>query len=212
MLTTAHLILTGFGIGLLIAAPVGPVNILCIQRTLERGFWGGLAVGIGAVLGDGLLAVLAAFGVTAISHMMENHTLEIQLIGGLILMAFGFKLFFEEPNQVGPAGEGRLAKNWLVIPQTFFLTITNPGAVLGIFAIFSGVGSVMGGIRSYWDAGIIVLAVMGGSLFWWFGLAQLICRVRHRLTTDGLRLINELAGMVLVGFGMVLLVRAIISL
>src|ERR1700761_8985369 len=83
----------GVLIGVLIAAPVGPVNIVCIQRTLERGFWGGFAAGIGAVLADGIIATVAAFGATAISGFMRDHQLKIELIGGLILTIFGLKIY-----------------------------------------------------------------------------------------------------------------------
>lgn len=74
-----QLILTGIGIGLLISAPIGPVNVLAMQRTLERWYWGGVAAGLGAVFADGLIAAIAAFGITAISGAMTDHRFEVQL-------------------------------------------------------------------------------------------------------------------------------------
>src|ERR1700761_5771946 len=79
----------GLIVGMLIAAPVGPVNVLCIQRAIERGFWGGIAAGIGSVMGDALIALCAGLGVGSISGVVETHRAVIQLIGGLALVAFG---------------------------------------------------------------------------------------------------------------------------
>ncbi len=88
----------GIVIGVLVAAPVGPVNVLCIQRAIERGFWGGMAAGIGAMLGDGLIALFASLGVGAISGAIEYHRQSIQIVGGLALIAFGVKLYVSPPG------------------------------------------------------------------------------------------------------------------
>ncbi len=219
-------------IGVLIAAPVGPVNILCIQRTLERGFWGGFAAGVGAVLADGLIATVAAFGISAISGVMANHKWEIQLIGGVIMIAFGVKLYTAEPKLMRKKNGTSLAELrrivdivperlrpalrfqiWRilphagVIPQTFFLTITNPGAILGLFAIIGGLGSVIGGISNYLEALILVASVMAGSLLWWAVLARLIEKLRGRINEGRLKLINQVAGAVLFLFGGVLFLQ-----
>jgi len=213
-------------IGVLIAAPVGPVNIVCIQRTLERGFWGGFAAGIGAVIADGLIATVAAFGITAISGVMASHKQEIQLIGGVIMIAFGVKLYTAEPKLVRRKNGTSLAELrrivdavperlrpalrfqiWRilphagVIPQTFFLTITNPGAILGLFAIIGGLGSVIGGINNYLEALTLVMSVMAGSLLWWAVLSRLIEKLRGRINEGRLKLINQVAGAVLFVFG-----------
>ena len=197
----------GIFIGILVSAPVGPVNVLCIQRALERGFWGGVAAGLGAMLGDGLIAMCAALGVGAISGAIEYHRTAIQILGGLVLTAFGLKLFFATPRFIPAASEERaetLRDFVWDIPQTFFLTITNPGAVLGLFAIFGGISTFVE-VTSYIDALTIVAAVMGGSLAWWVGLSHLIGHFRHLVTEDRLRLINQIAGLMLLGFGMVLI-------
>src|SRR5215813_10301445 len=90
----------GAAIGVLVAAPVGPVNVLCIQRAIERGFWGGVAAGLGAMLGDGLIALCAAMGVGAISSVFHDYRVAIQIIGGLALAAFGLKLYLAPPRMV----------------------------------------------------------------------------------------------------------------
>jgi threonine/homoserine/homoserine lactone efflux protein len=198
----------GILIGVLVAAPVGPVNVLCLQRAVERGFWGGIAAGLGAVLGDGLIALCAGLGVGAITGAVEVHRTAIQIIGGLALIAFGLKLYFTAPR-IEPANveraDGTSLKDFAWdIPQTFFLTITNPGAVLGLFAIFGGVSTFVE-VSSNIDALTMVAAIMGGSLAWWVLLSHFIGRFRHRLDTGRLSQINRIAGVLLMGFGFVLI-------
>ena len=237
VITTTQFVLSGLIVGIVIAAPVGPVNIVCIQRTLERGFWGGFAAGIGAVLADGLIATVAAFGITAISGVLANHKFAIQLVGGAIMIAFGVKLFTAEPKlapkqrvtslaRLRRIVEGvperlrpalrlpiwRILPHAGVIPQTFFLTITNPGAILGLFAIFGGLGSVFGGLNSYFEALTLVISVMAGSLLWWAVLSRLIEKLRGRLNEGRLKIINQIAGIVLVAFGGLLFVQLALGL
>lgn len=198
----------GFLIGILVAAPVGPVNVLCIQRAIERGFWGGMAAGLGAVAGDGFIALFAALGVNAISGAIEYNRAIIQVVGGLALMAFGLKLYRTEPRlellDHEEAAKTSLRDFAWDIPQTFLLTITNPGAVLGLFAIFGGVGTFVE-IASVVDALVMVAAIMGGSLCWWIFLSNLIRRFRHHIEASRIAEINRIAGLLLVLFGTVLI-------
>lgn len=205
----------GIIIGILVAAPVGPVNVLCIQRAIERGFWGGIAAGLGAMLGDGLIAFCAAMGVGAISGAVQYHRMAIQFVGGLVLVAFGLRLYLAAPRVVPVtsevAGRPETLRDFVWdIPQTFLLTITNPGAVLGLFAIFGGVSTFVE-VRNAADALVIVAAVMGGSLAWWVSLSHLVARFRHRLSLTRLQLINQVAGLLLVGFGLLLIGEVVLK-
>lgn len=198
----------GLIIGVLVAAPVGPVNVLCIQRAIERGFWGGIAAGLGAVLGDGLIALFASLGVGAISGAVKYHRFAIQIVGGLALFAFGVKLYFTAPrfdtvaaDEVNPE---TLRDFVWDIPQTFFLTITNPGAVLGLFAIFGGVSTFVE-VTNYIEALFMVAAIMAGSIAWWVMLSNIISRYRHHITTETLGKINRVGGLLLMLFGAVLI-------
>ena len=227
----ARFAILGLFIGVLIAAPVGPVNIVCIQRTLERGFWGGFAAGLGAVLADGLIAMIAAYGASAISGFMRDHQLKIELAGGLILTMFGLKVFQSQPKITATATTNiarlrkltqtipqsmrhilryrvwKIVPHLNIVPQTFFLTITNPGAILGVFALFGGATSLLGGIDSWVQGLTAVGSIMTGSLFWWAGLSRLIARVRHKLTEGRLKTINQVSGAVLVAFGFLLFLQ-----
>ncbi|HYD16153.1 MAG TPA: LysE family transporter [Hyphomicrobium sp.] len=198
----------GMIIGVLVAAPVGPVNILCIQRAIERGFWGGMAAGIGAMLGDGTIALFASLGVGAISGAIEYHRQTIQIIGGLALIIFGIILYVTPPGltPVDTEAEGAASLRDYAwdIPKTFFLTITNPGAVLGLFAIFGGVSTFVE-VHSYIDALTMVASVMGGSFLWWLGLSHLIGRLRHKFSAEHLAYTNHVSGVLLIGFGVLLI-------
>lgn len=198
----------GIIIGIVVAAPVGPVNVLCIQRAIARGFWGGLAAGIGAMLGDGLIALFAALGVGAISGAVTKYRAIIQMVGGLALVAFGVRLCTApavlELDRAENGGAGTLLDYAWDIPKTFFLTITNPGAVLGLFAIFGGVSTYVE-VKSRTDALVMVASVMAGSLAWWLWLSSVIGRMRHKIKPEWLGLINTRAGLLLVGFGLLLI-------
>jgi threonine/homoserine/homoserine lactone efflux protein len=211
VLSGIQLVLAGIGIGVLMAAPIGPVNVLVIQRTVAGGFWAGLAAGLGAVLGDGVLAAIAAFSIRAISDVMAAYSGVIQFVGGLLLIVFGLALLVTKPALTIPVGQkSRLQEHTGIIPQTFFLTVTNPGAILGMAAMIGGLGSLIGGLNTYLEALLLVVAVMGGSLLWWLGLSELIATIRHRLTESRLKLINRIAGGVLVAFGLILLLDGFI--
>lgn len=198
----------GLAIGILIAAPVGPVNVLCIQRAVERGILGGLAAGLGAVLADGLIALAAALGVGAISGLVSDYRSTIQAIGGFALLIFGVRLIRKEPEpQFEAATEFSRASLIEVIwdlPKAFFLTLTNPAAVLGLFAIFGGISSFVE-VRGKIDALTMVAAIMIGSSVWWAGLSFLIGSIRHAVDARWLDRINIGAGLLLIAFAFVLL-------
>lgn len=208
MLSVIQLVLAGLGIGLLMAAPIGPVNVLVIQRAMAKGFWGGLAAGLGAVLGDGVLAAVGAFSIAAISDGMLAYGDTIQLVGGALLVAFGLALLLRRPVMTTPPHErSHILDHMGIIPQTFILTVTNPGAVLGMAAMIGGLGSLIGGLNTNLEALILVAAVMGGSLLWWLGLSELIATIRHKLTDNRLKMINRVAGFILLAFGAALIIE-----
>ena len=208
MLPNPLVLPVGFVIGILVAAPVGPVNILCIQRAISRGLWGGVAAGLGAVLGDGLVALTAAMGVGAISGAIDYHRQTIQIVGGLVLLAFGWRLYITvpavDPNATEANGKSSMLAYLWDVPKTFFLTITNPGAVLGLFAIFGGISTFVE-VTGPVEALLMVAAIMVGSLSWWVGLSYVVARLRSRISFERLTLINKIAGLALVIFGLVLI-------
>ncbi|MEM1371586.1 MAG: LysE family transporter [Pseudomonadota bacterium] len=218
MIVNPMILPVGMMIGLLVAAPVGPVNVLCIQRALSRGPIGGIAAGLGAVFGDGLIALTAALGISLVVGFVETNRLLILLLGGLVLMAFGWRLYVTQPQfmveKPDPSGTGAdadgvarprsVAALMFDMLKTFFLTVTNPGAVLGLFAIFGGIGTYVE-ITGRAEALVLVIAIMAGSLLWWCALSLLVGRFRHRLDNDKLARVNRIAGIALAIFGVVLI-------
>jgi threonine/homoserine/homoserine lactone efflux protein len=202
----------GMIMGMLLAMPFGPVNLLGIQRAVERGFFGGIAAGLGIMLGDGLIALGAAMGVNALSGAIRQYRTAIQIIGGVALLGAGIKLYVTKAVIVRdtPAQKASLKDYVWDIPQTFFLTITNPGAVLALIAIFGGVSSFVE-VESYVDALTMVAAIMGGSFLYWFLVSQFIAAIRHRFDVVRLGQINRIAGLILIGFGGVLIGEMVVK-
>jgi threonine/homoserine/homoserine lactone efflux protein len=194
----------GLLIGVLVSAPIGPVNVLCIHRAIERGFWGGVAAGFGAVLSDGLVASIAVLGVGTISRTIQQYRDAIQFVGGLVVIAFGIRLIAAGPQTEVDHPVGGQRPSWQDylwdVPKTFFLSVTNPGAVLGLIAVFGGASSFVG-VQSTIDALTMVAAIMCGSLAWWGLISSLIGRIRHTFELKRLQQINQISGLLLFAFG-----------
>lgn len=192
----------GFLIGVLIALPAGPTNVLGLQRAAERGFFGGLAAGIGIMIGDGVIALGAALGVNAISGAIRQYRTAIQIIGGLVLIGAGLKLFITRPSftSVTEAAKATLGDYVWDIPKMTLVTVTNPAAVLSLVAIFGGVSSFVE-VESYIDAITMVAAIMGGSFCYWLIVSRLISSIRHTFDEIQMARLNKVAGLILIGFG-----------
>lgn len=192
----------GFLIGVLVALPFGPTNVLGLQRAIERGFFGGLAAGLGIMIGDGLIALGAALGVNAISGAIKQYRTAIQVIGGLALVSAGAKLYWTKPSFASAHDAERATLGDYVwdIPQFFLLTITNPAAVLSLTAIFGGISSFVE-VDSYIDVVTMVAAIVGGSFTYWVVVSRLISSIRLGLDAARMARINQIAGLFLISFG-----------
>lgn len=202
----------GFFIGVLIALPMGPTNVLGLQRAAERGFFGGLAAGLGIMLGDGIIALGSALGVNAISGAIKQYRVAIQVIGGLALMGAGLKLYFTRPTftSMSEAEKATLRDYIWDIPKFMFLTLTNPGAVLGLLAIFGGISSFVE-VESHVDAITMVAAIMGGSFVYWLIVSRLISGIRHVLDEARMAWLNRVASLILIGFGGLLIGEMVVK-
>ena len=190
----------GLLIGLSIAAPVGPIGVLCIRRTLAQGPAAGLVSGLGAATADALYGFIAAFGLTFISGFLIDQQTWLRLAGGLFLLYLGCKTLLAKPAgpaQPAPAGGRGLAAAYT---STLFLTLTNPITILFFAGIFAGLGAA--GSGSYASAAILVLGVFAGSALWWLTLSGLVGLFRARFDARALRWVNRLSGLVIAGFGL----------
>ncbi|WP_133487371.1 LysE family translocator [Aliiroseovarius marinus] len=184
-------------LGVAVAAPLGPIGALCINRTLERGFFAGVAGGIGTSLADGLYASLAAIGFAAFSVFLAQIDTPLRLVGGAFMLWLGYQSFRPKP----PRHAAKVSARDLVgtIAATFVLTITNPMTILSFAALFAGLG--LAATSGYAAALPVVIGVTLGSLLWWVTLSGGVALARHKLP-DGFALwVSRLSGMILIGFG-----------
>mgnify|MGYP006274451121 CR=1 FL=1 len=194
--------LQGMGLGLAIAAPVGPIGLLCIRRSLTQGQWMGLATGMGAATADGLYGAIAGFGLTAMSELLVNQANGLKLIGGLFLCYLGLKAILSKPPAV--AVEASAKGLFGAYASTFVLTLTNPATILSFIAIFAGLGIVQAD-RSGFLSLVIVVGVFLGSALWWVCLSWGVTLFRQKLTPTRLVWLNRLAGAAIFAFGVVAL-------
>ena len=188
----------GFIIGFSIAAPVGPIGILCIRRSLCDGYWLGFLTGLGAASADAFYGLIAGFGLTIISNFLVSQQIELKLIGGLFLCYLGLKTIFTQPvKQVEILSSKQGVSAYT---STFCLTLTNPMTILSFVAIFSGLG--LGNKNHYRDAAILVLGVFLGSALWWFLLVSGVSVFRDKISTRTLQGVNRISGILIFGFGL----------
>lgn len=190
------LFLRGLVIGLSIAAPVGPIGVLCIRRTLAEGRVAGLVSGLGAATADMLFGCVAGFGLTFISNALLVHKVWLQLIGGLFLCYLGVKTLLSRPAEIAATaqGKGLLA----AYTSTLFLTATNPLTIFAFAAIYAGLGAAAGDYRA---ALTLVAGVFAGSALWWLLLSGGVSLFRAKFNARSLLWVNRISGVVIVGFG-----------
>ncbi len=194
----------GLLIGLSIAATVGPMSILCMQRTLYKGQRYGLVSGLGIATADALYGCIAGFSLTAISQFLVAQQFWIRLLGGLFLVYLGLKTLLSKPPE--RAIEAKKADNFTAAYlSTLLLTLTNPLTILSFAAIFAGIG-VGSASRSYASASLVVLGVFVGSTLWWCILTSVISLLRRRFTPIWLLWINRASGVLIALFGAVALI------
>jgi threonine/homoserine/homoserine lactone efflux protein len=200
--TAVAFFLRGLGIGFSIAAPVGPIGILCIQRTLLKGRNSGLVSGLGAASADAVYGAVAGFGLIAVSSFLVNQQMMLRLVGGLFLCYLGVKLFLQKPAAEAAAAQSSgLTADYT---STFLLTLTNPATILSFAAIFAGMGlGAQAGTRL--SAVTMVAGVFLGSAAWWLILSTGTSYFRKRIDSAKLRWINRMSGIVLCTFGLLAL-------
>ncbi len=189
--------LRGLLIGISIAAPVGPIGVLCIRRTLSYGKLTGFLSGLGAASADMLYGAIAAYGLTVVTNLLFDNAFWLRLIGGYFLLYLGIKTFLEKPaDHAAQATQSGLFSAYL---STFFLTITNPMTILSFAAIFAGtmfIGKTSSPL-------MLVAGVFVGSAAWWLTLSFGVGLMRDRLTMNHMAMINRISGSIIAMFGVI---------
>ncbi len=192
----------GVIIGFSIAAPVGPIGVLCIRRTLAEGRLSGFISGIGAATADAVYGCIAGFGLTFVSSILISQQAWLRLIGGAFLLYLGLKTFLARPAEQAPPAKGKgLAAAYA---STFFLTITNPMTILSFAAIFAGLGVGSTG-GNYVAGALLVSGVFVGSALWWLSLSGGVGLLRKKFNPRSLRWVNRMSGAVITVFGLLAL-------
>jgi threonine/homoserine/homoserine lactone efflux protein len=198
--------LKGVIVGLLIAAPVGPIAVFCIRLSVAGGRWIGFVSGLGAATADTLFGLIAALGLGTFNRFLLAHRDPIQVIGGVFLAILGIRMLRSRPappdHQLAPpTGAGRAY--W----STFALTVANPTTVLAFIGIFAGFGvaTAAGGFA----AAALVAGVFAGSTAWWLLLSTLAGRLGRRLQHGGLHRINQIGGALILALGLWYLARTL---
>jgi threonine/homoserine/homoserine lactone efflux protein len=196
-MTSIDLVTRGAALGFSVAAPVGPIGLLCIQRTLNRGRLHGLAVGLGAATADALYGLVAGLGLAWISSAAEQSGPWLRLGGALFLLFLGARTLRARPaGQAADAERSGIASTYAA---TVGLTLSNPATILSFSAVFAGLGlsKATGGAQA---AALLVAAVFAGSAAWWLLLSAATSALRERLQPH-LRKINVASGVLVCGFG-----------
>ncbi|MBP6302471.1 MAG: LysE family transporter [Bacteroidia bacterium] len=196
---TTNYLISGLIIGFSVAAPVGPIGVLTIRRTLTEGRISGFVTGMGAAMADTVYGIIAGFGLTAISSFLLTQEFWLKLIGGLFLLFLGIKFFVTKPaSKAANVQSNGLFNNFI---STFFLTVTNPTTILSFLAIFAGLG--LGTTKTDYSSSIaLVLGVFIGSALWWLILSSIVSFFQSKITPDRLIWINRLSGLIIISFGL----------
>ena len=199
------LFVQGMGFGLAVAAPVGPMALLCMRRTLVQGWRPGLATGMGIAVGDGLYACVAVAGLAGLSRFMLAHQQPLHIAAGLFLLYLGLKTAFG--RQAESAGPQPAVATGRAFAGSVLLTLTNPPTIVMFAAIFASLAPPGGFAMA--SAAATVGGVLAGSALWWCGLVAGVTAVRHSIGTRARRWIDRVAGAVLAAFGGAELTRAL---
>lgn len=184
-------------IGFSIAAPVGPIGVLCIRRSLANGQLIGLATGLGAATADAAYGAVAGFGLTAVSNFLINQKSWLNLAGGIFLCFLGIRIFINKPAK--QSGETQATSLIPAYFSTLFLTLTNPTTIFSFVAIFAGLG--LATAANYMVASSLVIGVFIGSALWWLILSSTVGIFRSRINETLMQTVNRLSGCLFFAFG-----------
>ena len=205
-------IFKGIIIGVIASAPMGPVGILCIQRTLNKGRRYGFVTGIGAALSDIVYALFTGLGMSFVKDFVNNaqNKFYLQIFGGILLLVFGVYCFKSNPMKnmhKSSNKQGTLLHNGI---SAFLVTLSNPLIVFLFMATFAQFAFVVPDMPI--EMGVGYLSIVFGALLWWFGLTWLIDKIRGKFDTNGILIINKVIGSVVIIFSLIALVGTVFNL
>ena len=200
---TLELLIKGLIVGILASAPMGPVGVLTIQRTLNKGRWFGMVTGLGAAVSDIIYAAVSLLGMSFVMDFIENprNMFWFKVIGGILLMLFGIYTYLSNPTEnLRPTSQnkGSLMHNGIT---GFLVTFSNPLIILLFIALMARFEFIVP--EHYVEQGVGYLAIFGGALIWWFGLTYLIDKLRSKFQVSTICLINRIIGSIVIVAGFI---------
>lgn len=196
----------GLVVGFLISTPVGPIGVLCIQRTLNKGKLHGIVSGLGAATADAIYGFIAAFGLTFISNFLVKEQMWLRLVGGIFLCYMGVRVFLSKSEQRTAPGENTSYVGDYM--SVFFLTLTNPITFLAFAATFAGLGLV-NLIEHHIAALLLIAGVFVGAGLWWLILSGITSTFLRKLLYSRPAWLNKISGIVIIIFGLFVLLTLI---
>ena len=192
-ISTLELIVKGLFVGIVASAPTGPVGILCIQRTLRKGYPYGVVTGVGAALSDLIYALITGFGMSFVMDFISNEAnmFKMQLVGSAMLLGFGIYMFFSKPQTFRPVSKekGTLFHNFMT---AFLVTLSNPLIVFLFIALFARFAFVVPNhpLEQFFGYASMVC----GAMIWWLGLSYIVDKARTRFDVKYIRIGTQIIG------------------
>jgi threonine/homoserine/homoserine lactone efflux protein len=195
-----ELFLRGIAAGFAISAPVGPVNVLCVSRTIAKGWWAGIISGFGAAAADTFYGSIAGFSISIVIGFLIREQSKLRLFGGVLLVLLGFWYYFKRPESLSKQGADRADHSDFV--TTFLLNLTNPTTVLSFLAVLAVLG--LSEHRPAWLTLIMVGGIFTGSMGWWLILTGITNHFRERFNDRAMLWMNRIGGIAIGAFGVVM--------
>lgn len=203
-----YIIIRGLAIGILISAPMGPIGMLCIQRTLDKGKFPAFFTGVGAALSDIFYCLLTGLGLSFITDFIETHQILLKIIGSLVIIAFGIYLIKKNPSRSLKKPTAQSNTYWSDIVSGFFLTLSNPLILFFIIGLFARFNFMLPEFK-YYHYIVGYLSIFIGALIWWFTITTAVNKVRAHFNIRSMKIVNRVIAILLIVMAIIGLILGI---
>lgn len=200
----------GFLIGIIVSSPMGPIGMLCIQRTLNKGRWNGFVTGLGAAMSDIIYAAITCLGMGMTLAFIQSNQEPIQFIGSIVIAIFGMYIFRSNPVRNLKKHKDVKTNYTHDFITAFFLTLSNAFIVFLFIALFARFSFVEAG-SSPWKIISGLIGIAGGALFWWYGVTYIVSKLKRWFNIRGLGLLNKVVGSVIITLGVIGVLSVLLS-
>lgn len=203
-----YIIIRGLAIGILISAPMGPIGMLCIQRTLDKGKFPAFFTGVGAALSDIFYCLLTGLGLSFITDFIETHQILLKIIGSLVIIAFGLYLIKKNPSRSLKKPTAQSNTYWSDIVSGFFLTLSNPLILFFIIGLFARFNFMLPEFK-YYHYIVGYLSIFIGAIIWWFTITSAVNKVRAHFNIRSMKIVNRVIAILLIVMAIIGLILGI---